>query len=285
VDPASLPSPAELVELPFTRTAMLELALQSICGGLLGAFIVLRRLAFFSHAVGTAAFPGLVVADAAGFSGTLAALGTAVTYAGGVESASRSGRQPSDAATGLLLVAALAGGVILASDVFESGAGVDRLLFGTAIGLDGGDLALSGAAAGLSVLATILFGRTWTAVGFDPESAGALGIPVRRANLLLLAVIGLAAVAALPAVGALLVTALFVVPAAIARLFAANVPQLLLLSVLTAAALGLLGLYLSLWLDVPPGPAVAVLGAGLYGACAVSVALRGGPAGAPESHP
>ena len=135
-------------------------------------------------------------------------------------------------------MAALAGGVILASDVFESGAGVDRLLFGTAIGLDGGDLALSGAAAALSILATVLFGRTWTAVGFDPDSAGAMGIPVRRANLLLLAVIGLAAVAALPAVGALLVTALFVVPAAIARLFAGDVPQLLLLSVLAAAALG-----------------------------------------------
>jgi ABC-type Mn2+/Zn2+ transport system permease subunit len=224
------------------------------------------------------------VADAAGFSGTLAALGTAITYAGGVESATRGRRQPSDAATGLLLVAALAGGVILASDVFESGAGVDRLLFGTAIGLNAGDLALSGAAAALSILATVLFGRTWAAVGFDPDSAGAMGIPVRRANLLLLAVIGLAAVAALPAVGALLVTALFVVPAAIARLFAGSVPQLLLLSVLAAAGLGLLGLYLSLWIDVPPGPAVAVLGAGLYGACALVLGLRGASAGAPEAH-
>ncbi|MCA1656295.1 MAG: metal ABC transporter permease, partial [Actinobacteria bacterium] len=252
-----------------TRTAIAELALLAVSGGLLGAFVVLRRLAFFAHAVGTATFPALVVADATGFSATLAGLAAAVGYAGGVERAGRSGRDPGDAATGLLLVAALGGGVILASDVFESGAAVDRLLFGTAIGLDGGDLALSGAAAALAMAGTALFGRAWTAVGFDPEAAGAMGLPARRADLLLLGLIAVAAVAALPAVGALLVTSLFVVPAAIARLFARDVPRLLLGSVSVAAALGVVGLYVSLWLDVPPGPAVAVLGAAIYAACAL----------------
>ena len=52
------------------------------------------------------------------------------------------GREPGEA-TALLLVAALAGGVVLASDVFESGGVVDRLLFGTLLGLDFADLALS----------------------------------------------------------------------------------------------------------------------------------------------
>jgi ABC-type Mn2+/Zn2+ transport system permease subunit len=273
VDLAALPSPTQLVELPFTRTAMVELALLAISAGLLGAFIVLRRLAFFSHAVGTAAFPGLVVADATGFSATLAALITAIAYAAGVESAHRSGHEPSDAATGLLLVAALGGGVILASDVFDSGAAVDRLLFGTAIGLDGADLALSAAAAALAVAGTALFGRAWIAVGFDRQSARSTGVPARRADLALLGLVALAAVAALPAVGALLVTSLFVVPAAIARLFARDVPRLLLCSTIAAVAIGVVGLYISIWLDVPPGPAVAVLGAAIYGVCALSRGL------------
>ena len=110
MDPSALPAPSQLVELPFTRTALAELALLSISGGVLGAFIVLRRLAFFTHAVGTATFPGLVLAEAAGFSATLAGLACAVGYAGGVERAGRFGRDPGDAATGLLLVAALAPG-------------------------------------------------------------------------------------------------------------------------------------------------------------------------------
>ena len=268
MDLAALPSPNDLLELPALRTALAELLLLAVAGGLLGAFVVLRRLAFFAHAVGTATFPGLVVADGAGFSATVAGLAVALGYAGGVERAGRSAGAPGDAATGLLLVAALASGVILASDVFESGAAVDRLLFGTAIGLTGADLALSGGAAALALVGTLLLGRAWTAVGFDPAGAPSLGMPARRADLLLLALVAGAAVAALPAVGALLVTSLFVVPAAIARLLAHGVRGLLAGAVLVAVAQGSLGLYISLWLDVPPGPAVAVLGASAYALCA-----------------
>lgn len=271
---AALPPPSDLVELPVLRTALVELGLLAVAGGLLGAFVVLRRLAFFTHAVGTATFPALVVAEGTGFSATFAGLAMAIGYAGGVERAGRSQRDPGDTATGLLLVAALAGGVVLASDVFESGAVVDRLLFGTAIGLDGGDLALSGAAALLALAGTLLFGRAWTAVGFDPASASSLGLPAARADLLLLVLVAAAAVAALPAVGALLVTSLFVVPAAVARLFARDVRTLLGLSVAVGAVQCVVGLYLSLWLDVPPGPAVAVIGAAGYGACACLTALR-----------
>jgi manganese/iron transport system permease protein len=276
-----MPNPLTLLELELVRTALAELGLLAIAGGLLGAWVVLRRLAFFAHAVGTATFPGLVVAQAAGFSPRLAGLGVALAYAGGVERTGRHDRSggAGDTATGLLLVAALAGGIVLASDVFASGAVVDRLLFGTLIGLGGGDLALSAIAAALAIAATILLGRSWTAVGFDRDAAPALGVPVARADALLLALVAVAAVAALPAVGALLVTSLFVVPAAIARLFATTVPALLAGSVAIAAAQGLVGLYASLWLDVPPGPAVAVLGAGAYGVCAAAAAFSGGFAG------
>jgi len=272
VDP--LPSPLELLELRAVRIALAEIGLLAVAGGLLGAWIVLRRLAFFAHAVGTATFPGLVVAEAAGFSPRLAALAVGVGYAGGVERAGRRGRDPGDVATGLLLVAALAAGVVLASDVFASGSAVDRLLFGTAVGLDGADLALAGVTAGLALTATVILGPAWTAAGFDPESASSLGLPVARTDLMLLALVAVAAVSALPAVGALLVASVFVVPSAIARLFAGSVRSLLAGSVAVAALQGAAGLYASYWLDVPPGPAVAVLGAGAYAVCAVALALR-----------
>lgn len=267
---AGLPSPLELIELRPFRYALGELILLGVAGGLLGAWIVLRRLAFFSHAVGTATFPGLVVAQAAGFSPRLAALAVALGYAGAVERLGRRRRDPGDVATALALVVALAAGVVLASDVFESGAGVDRLLFGTSIGLDGGDLVMAAGVALAALAATVLLRRAWSASGFDPEGAAAIGLPVARADLLLLAVVAVAAVGALPAVGALLVASIFVVPAAIARLFAGDLGRLLALSVVIALALGVVGLYLSLWLDIPPGPAVAVLGSGAY---AVSSAL------------
>jgi ABC-type Mn2+/Zn2+ transport system permease subunit len=271
---ASLPAPADLVELPYMRTALLEVVLVAVAGGLLGAWIVLRRLAFYAHAVGTATFPGLVVADATGFSATLAGLAVALGFAAGVERSGRAGRDPGDVATALVLVFALALGVVLASDVYGSGAAVDRLLFGTAIGLDAADLWVAGAAALVAALATTLLGRAWTATAFDPSAAGSGGVPARRADLLLLATVALAAVAALPAVGALLVASLFVVPAAGGRLLSTSVRGLLVGAVAIALLQGVAGLYVSLWVDVPPGPAVAVVGASLYALIAVATALR-----------
>lgn len=277
-----MPSPAELLDLPFMRTALAEVLLLGVAGGLLGSWIVLRGLAFFTHAVGTAAFPGLVVADAAGFAPQIAGAAVALGYAGGVERAGRgaAGGREASAATGLLLVAALALGVVLASDVLEPGAGVDRMLFGTLIGLGTRDVALGGAAALAAVAATAALGRGWLAAGFDPAGSRALGIPARGLDAALLVLVALAVVAALPAVGALLVTAVFIVPAATARLLTRRLPTLLAAAVGLAMAEGAVGLYLAYWLDASPGPAIAALGAAVYGLVAAggAVARRRGPA-------
>jgi ABC-type Mn2+/Zn2+ transport system permease subunit len=267
-----MPSPLDLADLPFLRDALFEVLLLAAAGGLLSAWIVLRRLAFFSHAVGSATFPGLVVADASGFSPMLAGLAVALGYAGGVERAGRAGREPSEA-TALLLVAALAGGVVLASDVFESGAAVDRLLFGTLLGLDPLDLALSAATVVLVGAASVTLGPTWAAIAFDPDAAPALGLPARRADFVLLALVAVAAVAAIPAVGALLVAAIYVLPGAAARLITRTIPARLAWSVALARAEGLAGLYAAYWLDLPPGPPVAVLGAAVYAVLALGTGL------------
>ena len=126
------------------QRALLATLLLAVAAGLLGTWIVLRRLAFFAHAVGTATFPGLVVAGPWGIAAPLAALGAGVGFAGLLSRLTRRGATSADAATGLLLTGALALGAILASDVYPSGAGVDRLLFGTLLGLSDGDLALAG---------------------------------------------------------------------------------------------------------------------------------------------
>src|SRR4029077_20168821 len=98
------------------QRALLAVLLLSIAGGLLGAWIVLRRLAFFTHAVGSATFPGLVVASAWGIAPPLAALASGLGFAGLMSRLTRGEHSNSDTATGLLLAGALALGAILASD-------------------------------------------------------------------------------------------------------------------------------------------------------------------------
>ena len=75
---------------PYMQRAIVEILLLAVLAGALGGWIVLRRLAFFTHSVGTAAFPGLVVAGAWGIAPQLAALVTALGFAGARERESRS---------------------------------------------------------------------------------------------------------------------------------------------------------------------------------------------------
>jgi ABC-type Mn2+/Zn2+ transport system permease subunit len=262
-----VPSPTDLADLPFLREALFELVLLAVAGGVLGAWVVLRRLAFFTHAAGSATFPGLVLADASGISPTIAGIAVALGYAGGVQRVGGQNREHGEG-TALLLVAALAIGVILASDVFESGGVVDRLLFGTLLGLDSTDIAVSAAVAAVAAVAALLLGRTWSAVGFDPDGSASLGLPANRADLLLLGLVGVAAVAAIPAVGALLVTTIYVLPAAAARMLTGSIRGLVACALALALAEGVVGLYLAYWLDVPPGPPIAVLGSVVCLACA-----------------
>jgi ABC-type Mn2+/Zn2+ transport system permease subunit len=261
-------------DVPYMQRALVEALLLAVLGGVLGSWIVLRRLAFFTHGVGTAAFPGLVAAGPLGVAPQLAALGSGLVYAGALEQLTRTRRVASDAATGLLLVLALAIGAVLASDVFRSGAGVDRLLFGTLLGLGDGDVALAGAAALAALVATVALGRTWLATGFDPAGAPALGVRAAHGDRLLLALLALTVVAVLPAVGALLVSTLLVVPAATARLLTDSLAPLLAAAVALAAAEGAGGLLLAYHLDLPPGPAIAVLGGGAFALAAVAARMR-----------
>jgi ABC-type Mn2+/Zn2+ transport system permease subunit len=260
--------------LPFMQRALIATLLLAVPAGLLGTWIVLRRLAFFAHAVGSATFPGLVVAGPWGIAPPLAALGAGLGFAGLLSRMTRRGATTADAATGLLLTAALALGAILASDVYRSGAGVDRLLFGTLLGLGDGDLVLAGAVAAAALVASAACIRTWLATGFDPAGAAALGVRGARGDWLLLALLAVTVVAVLPAVGALLVSTLLVVPAATARLLARSLGALLGVAVALAALEGVAGLLLAYHLDLPPGPAIAVIGGGAFALAALASAAR-----------
>jgi len=251
-------------DTPFMQRALIEALLLAGLAGVLGSWIVLRRFAFFTHGVGTAAFPGLVVAAPAGVAPQLTGLAAALVYAGGVQWLARTRRVATDAATGLVLVAALALGVILASDVFDSPAGVDRLLFGSLIGLRDRDLWLTAAALAGALGLDVALRRAWLAQGFDPGTARALGIRAAAADALLLLAITAAAVVALDAVGALLVTAVLVIPAATVRLVAPSVGTLQAGTAALAAVEGFAGLWLAYELNIGPGPAIAVLGGGVF---------------------
>lgn len=263
----------EPFQLPFVQRGLLEVAILAVPAGLLGTWIVLRGLAFFAHSVGTAAFPGLVLADGLGFAAPLGAFGAALLFSAGAALLSRREEEGRDAAVAIVLVGCLAAGTILASDVFGSGANVETLLFGSLLLVDDGDIALAAAAAGATVLASLLLGHRWLATGFDPGSARALGTGARGLEIALLGLVAFAIVAALSTIGALLVAALFVVPALTVRLFARRMRAWQLASIALVAAEGTIGLWLSVKTDAPPGATIAVVAGAVFALAAAARAL------------
>lgn len=267
----------EPFQLPFVQRGLIEVLILAIPAGLLGTWIVLRGLAFFSHAVGTAAFPGLVLADGLGFAAPLGAFGAAVVFSSGTSLLSRRDEGGRDSAVAIVLVGCLAAGVILASDVFGSGSNVETLLFGSLLLVSGGDIALAAVAAGAAVAASLLLGHRWLAVGFDPGAAGTLRVGGRLLDVALLGLIALATTAALSTIGALLVAALFVVPALTARLFAERMRTWQLASIALVALEGTLGLWLSVKTDAPPGATIAVIAGAVFALAAGLRALARAP--------
>jgi ABC-type Zn uptake system ZnuABC Zn-binding protein ZnuA/ABC-type Mn2+/Zn2+ transport system permease subunit len=253
----------------FVQRGLLEIGLLSIGAGLLGPWLVLRGLAFYTHAVGTAAFPGLVLADGLGFSPPLGAALGAAGFAGGVDLLGRSRRASYDTETALVLVGALALGVILASDVFHSGTNVETLLFGSLLLIGTRELVLAAAVSLLALVGTVALGRFWLVRGFDPLAASSLGSRSALPDGALLGLVAFAAIAGLAALGALLVSALLVVPAATARLWTRRLLPWQLATIALVVAEGAVGLWLSVELNVPPGAAIALLAGAVFALAAL----------------
>src|SRR5256885_15049773 len=108
-------------DYPFVQRGLVEVSVLAVAAGILGTWIVLRGLAFFTHAVGTAAFPGLVLADGLGFSAGVGALWAAAVFSLGVELLAPGRRHGRDSLTALVLVGALALRGILPRGGFPSG--------------------------------------------------------------------------------------------------------------------------------------------------------------------
>ena len=254
----ALPAP---FDAPYMERALLAGVLIAIPLALLGAWVVIQARAFFAHAVGVATFPGVVLGigiPAIGpFVGSLLA---AAGFTVAVTAVERDHRVSGGAVTGLALSSAMALGAVLLVSVFATSTPIEAALFGSLLAVSDEDVIRCAAIAAVTLAGLALLHGRLAASAFDRRWAAGVGGRPRLAEVALPALLALAVVGALPAVGSLLVSGLVVLPAATARLLVRRLGAMLALSALLGLALMVGGLALARGLDIPPGAAIATCG-------------------------
>jgi len=247
----------------FMQRALLELVLLGVVGGLVGCWVVFYELAYSTESLAHALFPGLVLAALAGAPLLLGGAAGVVTAAAAIALVRRVPGLGADTSVAVVITTLFGLGVLLALRP-ATPPGLDALLFGDLLGVTRGDVVASTVLALAAGVALVALHRALLAVGFDRTTARAFGARTTWVDLALLALIAVAIVIGVRALGNLLVVALLVGPAATARLFARRIPQLMLAAAVVAVAASVGGLYLSYYTSLAAGASVAAVMVGAY---------------------
>jgi ABC-type Mn2+/Zn2+ transport system permease subunit len=246
-------------------------------GGLLGCYVIFRRLGFMSDALSHAVLPGVVIAFL--FAGATAilygALAAGVVAAVAIGLITRERRIQEDAAIGIVLTGAFALGIVLISTSRTYATALEDFLFGNVLLVSTEDVWLTLALAAVVAAALLVFHRRFVLRAFDPQLAEAMGFNGLLLDLILLLLLAATVVVSLRAIGNILVVAFLITPAATARLLTDRVPTMLVVSSLIGAGTGLAGLVAAYQLNVSSGSFIVCLMTAVFALVLVFEPRRG----------
>ncbi len=258
-------SVGDFLTAPYLTRALLIILILAVPAGILGTWIVLRRMAFFTHAVGQVTFPAMVFATIVGWSLLGTSVGAACLAAVLLALTTRRRSEADGAGVAIMLACALAFGAFLVSDVADPGVSVNALLFGSLLSTTWTDVWAAAALAVITLAAFVAVRRTLVLATFDPQMSRAEGRGrTRTAELVILILLATAVAVSVRMIGSLLVAGLFLVPAATARLVTNRVTPLIVTAVAVTAVTGVAGLVLADATAWPPGATIAAVSASVF---------------------
>jgi manganese/iron transport system permease protein len=247
----------------FIRRGLLALAIVGGLSAVVGCFVVVRGMAFFGDALAHTILPGVALSYTAsggslGSNLFVGGLGAGIVSALVIAWMTRDNRLKEDTAIALVFVTMFALGIVLISTQQNYSVDLAHILFGSINGISRNDLfIMSGLAAGVLLVIGALY-KEFVIISFDLSLAHTLKLPVEALRVLLLVLIAVTIVASLQAVGIALMLALLIAPAATARLLVNRMHWMILLSAWIGTISGVVGFYLSYYLDVPSGAAIVL---------------------------
>jgi zinc transport system permease protein len=250
----------EILQYQFMQNALIAGLLAAVACGIVGVYVVVKKIIFISGGIAHASFGGIGLGYLVGISPVIGALVFSLGSALGMGYVTRRTRLPEDTAIGILWAIGMALGIVFiglapgyAPDLFS-------YLFGNILTVPSSDLLLMLILDAAIIGIVIAFYKEFLALSFDEEYSVVVGVPVEALYLLLLCMIALTVVVLLRIVGMILIIALLTIPATLARQFTYNLGKMMILAIVFGAVLTLGGLWLSYVLDLASGATIVLLG-------------------------
>lgn len=259
--------------LPLFRDTLLAGAILGVVGGLIGTFVMMRDLAFAVHGIAELSFAGAAFALLIGADvifGSLVGSVFAALLLGVMGARARE----KNSVIGVIMPFGLGLGILFLSLYEGRSANKFGLLTGQIVSVDNTQLSMLGITALLVVVGLALIWRPLTFASADPDIAAARGVPVQLVSLMFMFLLGISVALSIQVVGALLVLALLITPAAAALQVTAAPRMVVLLSVTFAMVSTVGGIMLALGGRIPISPYVTTLSFLIYIVCRVVGAVR-----------
>ncbi|WP_287128001.1 metal ABC transporter permease [Candidatus Cyanaurora vandensis] len=254
----------DLLQYPFMVRALLGAVLLGVVCPLLGTLVILKRMAFFADAVAHFALPGVVLALGLGWSVGGFLTGFCMAAALVILWVKNQTAQAADTVLGVFSATAIALGVVLLSWLPGYQGQVWAFLFGDILAVGWVDLGVLLGLGGLVVAFMIFTLQAQVLINFQPDLARVQGFAVGAIEIVFVLLLAGVVATAIKLVGALLVTAFLVIPAALARNVAKSYIQMLLIAPVVGVVGAVVGIVASAVLNTPSGPMMVLVQAGLF---------------------
>jgi manganese transport system permease protein/manganese/iron transport system permease protein len=247
----------------FMQQALLVGLLVAVLSAILSCFVVLKGWSLMGDAVSHAILPGVVGAYLLGIPLVIGAFVAGLACAVGAGAIRAVSRVKEDAAMGVMFSGMFALGLVMLTQV-RSDVHLSHVLFGSILGIEEEDFWQILGIAGAALLILAVRGRDLLLFCFDPGQARVAGLHVGRLRLLLLVVLAASIVAAVQAVGVILVVALLITPGAIGLLMTARFGRMVLVAVGSACLAVVAGIQISFMLNASSAGSIVVVLSGLF---------------------
>ena len=259
----------------FFRHGVVAATLAGALAGLVGTYVILRRMSYIGHGLSHAILGGAVVGYVTHFSfyatgGIWGALSALL-----ITGVSRTRKIGADAAIGIVTTASYAIGIALISRGHHFTRNFEAAFFGNILGVTATDLwVLVGV--GLAIAAAIFFlYKQLLFVTFDAEVAASYGVRTGLVDVVFSLLLAAAIIATMRILGVTLISAAIVTPAVVARLASDRFSRMLVLSVVVGAVCGFGGMYVSYYGDIASGATITLFAAAVFALVYVTTLIRG----------